>query len=160
MAITKDRGRLARQLRLPSHLSRERIKKREREAKKDRKTCVRFGKLQQWNWQFGCTGFEWIKGDWADSRKEKEKENKKCHADDTANIRCRLAARNAAALAAQWGRQSEWQATTNITSSSSISSSSSFYRSVSCRWCQPDQKKVKEQIQATTAVVATVSAWQ
>ncbi len=55
-------------------------------------------------------------------------------------VRCRLAARNAAALAAQWGRQSEWQATTNITSSSSSSSSSSFYRSVSCRWCQPDQK--------------------
>ena len=159
MAITEDRRRLARQLRLPSHLSRERIKKREREAKKDRKTCVRFGKLQQWNWQFGCTGFEWIKGDWADSRKEKEKKDKKCHADDTANIRCRLAARNAAALAAQWGRQSEWQATANITSFVASVAAASAVVSVA-GGVNRTKKKVKEQIQATTAVVATVSAWQ
>lgn len=58
-------------------------------------------------------------------RQRKNWKDKKCHANDWANM-YRLAVRNAAD--AQRGQQNEWQAS-NITSSS-----------VTCRWCQPDQK--------------------
>lgn len=72
-------------------------------------------------------------------RQRKNWKDKKCHANDWANM-YRLAVRNAAD--AQRGQQNEWQAS-NITSSS-----------VTCRWCQPDQKSESKLAQMSmTAMV-------